>query len=72
VALDAVNGELLNNILLKGDVGQVIWANSFAGTIAFDYASYRGRAAIDNPGAFTIETTAALDVTVTGYELALP
>jgi hypothetical protein len=70
--VDAVNGELLNNVLLKGPAGQVIWANSYSGTVAFAYASYRGRYVLEAAETATLETTAALDVSVWGYELSLP
>jgi hypothetical protein len=70
--LDCVNGEFLNNVLLKGSAGQVIWAHSFGGTIAFDYASFRGRQVIAFGQTCSISTTAAMDVTLSGYELTAP
>lgn len=70
--VDVVNGELLNNINLEGPSGQLIWAKSFGGTIAFDYASYRGRFVI-NPGeTVRFHSTAAIDVSAWGYQLSLP
>jgi hypothetical protein len=70
--VDVVNGELLNNILLKGAAGQVVWAHSFGGTIAFDYASYRGRYVLEEGLTAVLESTAAIDATVWGYQLSLP
>lgn len=70
--IDVVNGELLNNILFFGALDQVIWAHSFGGTIAFDYASFRGRQVIQPGGTCRFHSTAALDVTMSGYELSLP
>lgn len=70
--VDAVNGEALNEVQLHGPAGQVIWANSFGGTVGFDYASYRGRAVLVFPDVAHVETTAAMDVSVYGYQLSLP
>lgn len=70
--VDAVNGELLNNVQLLGPSGQLIWANAFGGTVAFDYASYRGRFVL-NPGEqVRLQTTERMDVSMWGYQLTLP
>lgn len=70
--IDVVNGELLNNVLWLGSAGQVIWANSFGGTIAFDFASFRGRQVFEPGDTFHFHTTAPLDITASGYALTLP
>lgn len=70
--LDVVNGEALNNFMLKGAGGQVIWVAGFAAPVGFDYASYRGRYVVE-PGEYvTIHSTEALDVSMWGYNLTTP
>lgn len=70
--IDAVNGELVNNIVAYGTAEQLFWANSFGGTIAFDYASYRGRMVVPEGQTVHLQTTAAMDVCMWGYTLTLP
>lgn len=70
--VDVVNGEALNNFMLKGAGGQVIWVAQFAAPVGFDYASYRGGYVVE-PGDFvTISATDALDVSIWGYNLTAP
>lgn len=70
--VDVVNGEALNNFRLLGAGGQVIWVAQFATPIGFDYASYRGRYVVEDGDTVTISSTAALDVSIWGYNLSSP
>jgi hypothetical protein len=70
--VDVVNGEALNNFMLKGVGGQVVWVAQFAAPVGFDYASYRGRFVVEPGDSITIEATAALDVSIWGYNLTVP
>lgn len=70
--IDAVNGELLNEVQFIGPGGQVVWANGFGGTVGFDYASYRGRFVIEEGTTFTLHSTMPIDISVWGYELTAP
>lgn len=70
--LDVVNGEAVNFVALVGSLGQLVWCNSFATPVGFDYASWRGRYVIEYPNTIHLETTAAADVTLSGYDLTLP
>lgn len=70
--VDVVNGEALNNFMLLGGGGQVIWVFESAAPLGFDYGSYRGRYVVE-PGDFiTIQSTKALDVSIWGYNLSVP
>lgn len=70
--VDTVNGEALNNVMLKGAAGQVIWVSAFSTPLGFDYASYRGRHVIDFPDSNHFETSEAMDISAWGYQLSLP
>lgn len=70
--LDVVNGEALNNFMVKGGGGQVIWVAQFTAPLGFDYASYRGRYVVESGDTITISATEALDVSIWGYNLSLP
>jgi hypothetical protein len=70
--VDVVNGEALNEFQLLGGGGQVIWANGFAATVGFDYASYRGRYVVESGDFIKLSSTAAIDVSVWGYNLTAP
>lgn len=70
--VDVVNGEALNFFGLKGAGGQLIWAKSFATPLGFDYGSYRGRYVVEQGDTVTMQSTAALDVSIWGYNLTAP
>jgi hypothetical protein len=71
-SLDVVNGSPLNFVALKGSVGQLIWVNSFATPVGFDYASWRGRQVVQPGEVLSVQSTAPADVTLSGYQLSLP
>lgn len=70
--VDVVMGNPAGAVVLLGPAGQAVWANSFAGIIGFAYASYRGSFVVTTPETILVNTDAAMDVSVWGYNLTLP
>lgn len=71
--LDATySGLLVASIRLLGSLGETVWLNAFAGGDQPQYASFRGRQVIPEGETFSISTSGACDVRISGYELTLP
>jgi hypothetical protein len=73
IALDVYfQGTIGGNAYLYGAQNQVIWHNVFGLTPAGQYASWRGRAVIEEGRTSYLRTDQDMDLTLSGYSLTLP
>jgi hypothetical protein len=67
------NGALAASVKVQPGGTATCWSNVFAGGGAGpQYASWRGRAYLNQGEFLTVQTGDAMDICITGYQLALP